>query len=110
MDRRIIGGKGRSVAPRHRPPAASAAAAAVASVTPPAPAARQVRHLQVDESSGGQRLDNFLLRCLKGVPKTHVYRVIRSGEVRVNKGRAAADTRVQDGDEIFVLMPEGAAS
>ena len=47
-----------------------------------------------------QRLDNFLLRELKGVPKTHVYRVIRSGEVRVNKGRAGADTRVAAGDGI----------
>lgn len=61
-----------------------------------------VRHLTVDESSDGQRLDNFLLRLLKGVPKTHVYRVIRSGEVRVNKGRAAADTRVATGDDIRV--------
>ena len=62
----------------------------------------QVQHLQVDESAAGQRLDNFLMRHLKGVPKTHVYRVIRSGEVRVNKGRAAADTRVQAGDEVRV--------
>ena len=54
----------------------------------------------VDEDSDGQRLDNFLLRQLKGVPKTHVYRIIRSGEVRVNKGRANADTRVQTGDLI----------
>jgi 23S rRNA pseudouridine955/2504/2580 synthase len=56
----------------------------------------------VDEGSDGQRLDNFLLRLLKGVPKTHVYRVIRSGEVRVNKGRAAADTRLAAGDELRV--------
>jgi 23S rRNA pseudouridine955/2504/2580 synthase len=61
-----------------------------------------VRYLQVDGESAGQRLDNFLLRHLKGVPKTHVYRVIRSGEVRVNKGRAAADTRVEAGDEVRV--------
>jgi 23S rRNA pseudouridine955/2504/2580 synthase len=54
----------------------------------------------VDAESAGQRLDNVLLRVLKGVPKTHVYRVIRSGEVRVNKGRAAADTRVAEGDDI----------
>ena len=60
----------------------------------------QVRRLVVDEGSEGQRLDNFLLRLLKGVPKTHVYRVIRSGEVRVNKGRAAADTRLALGDEV----------
>jgi 23S rRNA pseudouridine955/2504/2580 synthase len=61
-----------------------------------------VQRLRVDAESAGQRLDNFLLRVLKGVPKTHVYRVIRSGEVRVNKGRAAADTRVAEGDEVRV--------
>jgi 23S rRNA pseudouridine955/2504/2580 synthase len=57
----------------------------------------------VDEESAGQRLDNFLIRHLKGVPKTHVYRIIRSGEVRVNKGRAGADTRVAAGD--LVRLP-----
>ena len=56
----------------------------------------------VDEAGEGQRLDNFLLRLLKGVPKTHVYRVIRSGEVRINKGRAQADTRLAMGDEVRV--------
>lgn len=56
----------------------------------------------VDEESAGQRLDNFLIRHLKGVPKTHVYRIIRSGEVRVNKGRAGADTRVTAGDVVRV--------
>jgi 23S rRNA pseudouridine955/2504/2580 synthase len=45
-------------------------------------------------------LDNFLLRQLKGVPKTHVYRIIRSGEVRINKGRVSADSRVQSGDAV----------
>ena len=54
----------------------------------------------VDEDYAGQRLDNFLIRQLKGVPKTHVYRIIRSGEVRVNKGRAQADTRVETGDVV----------
>ncbi|MBP6777584.1 MAG: RluA family pseudouridine synthase [Piscinibacter sp.] len=54
----------------------------------------------VDEGGEGQRLDNFLIRHWKGVPKTHVYRVIRSGEVRVNKGRAGADTRLALGDEL----------
>ena len=62
----------------------------------------EVGWLTVDAESAGQRLDNFLIRHLKGVPKTHVYRIIRSGEVRVNKGRAAADTRVATGDEIRV--------
>jgi 23S rRNA pseudouridine955/2504/2580 synthase len=61
-----------------------------------------VKSLEVGEESAGQRLDNFLIRELKGVPKTHVYRIIRSGEVRVNKGRAAADTRVETGDVIRV--------
>jgi 23S rRNA pseudouridine955/2504/2580 synthase len=64
--------------------------------------APQVQRLVIDEGSEGQRLDNFLLRVLKGVPKTHVYRVIRSGEVRVNKGRAGADTRLALGDEVRV--------
>ncbi len=59
-----------------------------------------VKWLVVDVESAGQRLDNFLMRHLKGVPKTHVYRIIRSGEVRINKGRAAADTRVEAGDEV----------
>ena len=63
----------------------------------------EVKTVEVDEESAGQRLDNFLLRQLKGVPKTHVYRIIRSGEVRVNKGRAAADTRVRAGD--LVRLP-----
>ena len=56
----------------------------------------------IDEASEGQRLDNFLVKLLKGVPKTHVYRVIRSGEVRVNKGRAGADTRLALGDEVRI--------
>lgn len=66
------------------------------------PASPRVKSVIVDENSAGQRLDNFLIRELKGVPKTHVYRIIRSGEVRVNKGRAAADTRVETGDVVRV--------
>ena len=69
---------------------------------PTVQAAPRVQSLKVDVESAGQRLDNFLLRLLKGVPKTHVYRVIRSGEVRVNMGRASADTRVSEGDLIRV--------
>ena len=60
----------------------------------------KVEFVTIDENSDGQRLDNFLIRQLKGVPKTHVYRIIRSGEVRVNKGRASADTRIAEGDII----------
>jgi 23S rRNA pseudouridine955/2504/2580 synthase len=66
----------------------------------PEPPAAEVRFLTVDEESAGQRLDNFLFRHLKGVPKTHVYRIVRSGEVRINKGRAQADTRVGSGDVV----------
>ena len=69
-------------------------------VPPAASGAPAVRLIGVDADSAGQRLDNFLLRHLKGVPKTHVYRIIRSGEVRINKGRASADTRVQEGDQV----------
>ena len=58
------------------------------------------RILLVDDESDGQRLDNFLMRHLKGVPKTHIYRIIRSGEVRINKGRVHADSRVQAGDAV----------
>ena len=61
-----------------------------------------VRIVEVDAEYAGQRLDNFLIRQLKGVPKTLVYRIIRSGEVRVNKGRASADTRVEAGDLVRV--------
>ena len=56
--------------------------------------------VSVDAEDAGQRLDNFLIRQLKGVPKTHVYRIIRSGEVRINKGRASADTRLNAGDQV----------
>ena len=69
----------------------------ISSVTSPAV---EVKWLTVDEESAGQRLDNFLIRHLKGVPKTHVYRIIRSGEVRVNKGRVSADTRIEAGDVV----------
>ena len=72
---------------------------AIIGVNPAAPGPR-VQTLTVDEESAGQRLDNFLLRQLKGVPKTHVYRIIRSGEVRLNRGRSAADVRVQPGDQV----------
>jgi len=77
-------------------------AAAQAPSPAPVPQVPAVRMVTIDEGSAGQRLDNFLLRVLKGVPKTHVYRVIRAGEVRVNKGRASADTRLELGDIVRV--------
>ena len=59
-----------------------------------------VRFLAVSEEESGQRLDNYLLRKSTGVPKTRIYRAIRKGEVRVNKGRSKADYRVQATDVV----------
>ena len=64
--------------------------------------ADRVTHILVDSEYAGQRLDNFLIRLAKGVPKSHLYRIVRSGEVRVNRGRVAADYRLQAGDDIRV--------
>ena len=58
--------------------------------------------VEVGEESAAQRIDNFLLRRLKGVPKSHVYRVLRSGQVRVNSGRVGPDYRLQAGDRVRV--------
>ncbi len=62
----------------------------------------RVAWLEVGEESAGQRLDNFLVRHLKGVPKSHVYRVVRSGEVRVNSGRVKPEYRLRAGDRLRV--------
>jgi 23S rRNA pseudouridine955/2504/2580 synthase len=58
--------------------------------------------LEVGEEGIAQRIDNYLLRRLKGVPKSHVYRVLRSGEVRVNSARVKPDYRLQAGDRVRV--------
>lgn len=62
----------------------------------------QVRFIEVDENSQGQRLDNFLLNQLKGVPRSHVYKIIRSGEVRINKGRTKNVYRLKIKDIVRV--------
>jgi 23S rRNA pseudouridine955/2504/2580 synthase len=54
----------------------------------------------VDETSQDQRIDNYLQKILKGVPKSHIYRILRSGEVRVNSRRVQASYRLQDGDKV----------
>lgn len=59
-------------------------------------------NVTVDEASEGQRIDNFLTKILKGVPKSHVYRILRSGEVRVNKGRIDASYKLIIGDIVRV--------
>jgi len=58
--------------------------------------------LEVGEEALGQRIDNFLLRTCKGVPKSHIYRILRSGEVRVNKGRIGPEYRLQTGDAVRI--------
>ncbi|MBL8522406.1 MAG: RluA family pseudouridine synthase [Betaproteobacteria bacterium] len=64
--------------------------------------AKAVTFQTVDENSAGQRLDNFLLNHLKGVPKSHVYRIVRAGEVRVNKGRADVAYRLELDDVVRI--------
>lgn len=59
-----------------------------------------VRHLVVEEDYAGQRLDNFLQRELKGVPRTRLYKALRKGEIRVNKGRVKPDYRLRAGDSV----------
>ena len=61
-----------------------------------------VNWLTVGDDSAGQRVDNFLTKVLKGVPKSHIYRILRSGEVRVNKGRVGPDARLAIGDVVRV--------
>lgn len=62
----------------------------------------QVSFVSVDDDQAGQRLDNFLMARLKGVPKSKIYNVIRKGEVRVNKGRTKPDYKICNGDEIRI--------
>ncbi|MBC7413731.1 MAG: RluA family pseudouridine synthase [Herminiimonas sp.] len=74
------------------------------SLPPPmtVPVPLQVQLLKISEEEAGQRIDNFLLRICKGVPKSHIYRVLRSGEVRVNKGRIDQTYRLEEGDVVRV--------
>ncbi|ORU90702.1 MAG: 23S rRNA pseudouridylate synthase [Cycloclasticus sp. symbiont of Poecilosclerida sp. M] len=62
----------------------------------------KVQFVEIAEDAEGQRLDNFLFTLLKGVPKGHIYNIIRRGEVRINKGRAKNLTRIQLGDSIRI--------
>ena len=68
----------------------------------PSRSAGQVRLVRVPDDRAGQRLDNFLLGQLKGAPKSLIYKIVRSGQVRVNGGRAKAETRLEAGDEVRI--------
>jgi 23S rRNA pseudouridine955/2504/2580 synthase len=77
-------------------PAPMRASAATATDRP------EVRLIEIGPEEAGQRIDNFLLRVCKGVPKSHVYQVLRSGQVRVNKGRIAQTYRLIEGDTVRI--------
>ena len=62
----------------------------------------QAQFVTITEEEAGQRIDNYLLRVCKGVPKSHIYRILRSGEVRVNKGRIDQLYRLADGDVVRI--------
>jgi 23S rRNA pseudouridine955/2504/2580 synthase len=68
----------------------------------PSTAKSQVRYLKAGAGDVGQRIDNFLMRHLAGVPKSHVYRLLRSGQVRINGGRVKPERKLADGDEVRV--------
>jgi 23S rRNA pseudouridine955/2504/2580 synthase len=70
-------------------------------------AAPKVQYVQIDEDRAGQRIDNFLLSFLKGVPKSRIYRILRKGEVRVNKGRIKESRPVTVYRQVmtFVFLP-----
>ena len=77
------------------PPAAEDSSAAP-------PTGTGVQYVEVAVDDAGQRLDNFLTRYLKDVPRTHIFRLLRKGEVRVNKKRAKPDQRVVVGDQVRI--------
>jgi len=80
----------------------------------PNPSRNQVRLVTVAADEAGQRIDNFLTRYLKGVPASHVYRILRRGEVRVNSGRIRAQYKVKAGDRVRIppvrVAPEPAST
>ena len=59
-----------------------------------------VSQVTISDAQAGQRIDNFLVKHLKGVPKSHIYRLLRSGQVRVNSGRKKAHYKLQSGDTL----------
>ncbi len=64
--------------------------------------AQQVRHIQIDADDAGQRLDNLLIRLLKGVPRSHIYQLVRSGQVRINGARVEVLQRLAAGDKVRI--------
>jgi len=77
---------------------------------PHASSALKVRLVTIDSDQAGQRIDNFLLRELKGVPKSRIYRILRKGGVRVNRGRTDPTYRLKAGDTVRIPPVRVAAS
>ena len=72
----------------------------------------KVQFVEIDDDFAGQRIDNFLLARLKNVPKSMIYRIVRKGEVRVNKKRIKPEYKIQEGDIVRVppvKLPESTA-
>ena len=61
-----------------------------------------VSQITLTEHEAGQRLDNYLIKILKGVPKSHIHRIIRAGEVRLDKKRCQPDTRIATGQVLRI--------
>ena len=88
---------------RSRPiPGRPSRSSPVTDPTPPAAPATGARTVRVMEDRDGQRIDNFLMGYLKGVPRSLVYKLLRSGQVRVNGGRIKAERRLEAGDEVRI--------
>ena len=68
------------------------------------PEESSVRTITISQRHEGQRIDNFLIRELKGVPRSRVYRIIRKGEVRVNKKRCKPELKLKTGDKVLSLI------
>ena len=69
---------------------------------PNRPLRQNARELFISEQQAGQRIDNFLVKHLKGIPRSHIYRLLRSGQVRVNSGRKKAHYKLQAGDRLRI--------
>lgn len=102
MPHRPSARKSRNNRPRKPEEASRPAGSGKSPGTGPGVVCQEVQWVTVDEDNAGQRLDNFLMAQLRGVPKGVIYRVVRKGEVRVNKGRAKPDTRLKAGDQVRI--------
>src|SRR5690606_31141523 len=92
----------REVYSNMQPSRANSGPARAAAARGAPPKTQPVQHLDVDEDEAGQRLDAYLARRFAGLPKSHLYRWIRSGQLRVNGARRSIDYRLQPGDRIRI--------